>query len=88
MSVTFEVREEAVGVGQSDSIAKYGIGESIGRSGEVLEDDYGIAVKPDRFTDMSQVLTHPSFQEGVEELEKTGVASGSEAVLGREAKPV
>jgi cleavage and polyadenylation specificity factor subunit 2 len=50
--VTFEVREEAVGVGQSDSVAKYGIGESIGRSGEVLEDDYGIAVIPERFVDI------------------------------------
>jgi hypothetical protein len=28
-TVTFEVREEAVGIGQSDSIAKYGIGELI-----------------------------------------------------------
>ena len=50
--VTFEVREEAVGIGQSDSVAKYGIGESIGRSGEILEDDYGIAVIPDRFVDI------------------------------------
>lgn len=51
-AVQFEVREEAVGIGQSDSIAKYGIGESIGKSGEILEDDYGIAVKPERFTDI------------------------------------
>ena len=43
--VIFEVREEAVGIGQPDSIAKYGIGESIGRAGEVLEDGYGIAVQ-------------------------------------------
>jgi len=49
--VTFEVREEAVGVGQPDSIAKYGIGETVGRS-QVLEDDYGIAVKPERFKDI------------------------------------
>jgi hypothetical protein len=51
-TVTFEVREEAVGIGQSDSIAKYGIGESIGRAGEVLEDDYGIAVEAERFVDI------------------------------------
>jgi cleavage and polyadenylation specificity factor subunit 2 len=50
--VTFEIREEAVGIGQSDSTAKYGIGESVGRSGEVLEDEYGIAVIPERFTDI------------------------------------
>jgi hypothetical protein len=50
--VTFEVREEAVGIGQDDSIAKYGIGESVGRAGEVLEDDYGIAVMPDHFVDI------------------------------------
>lgn len=51
--MTFEVREEAVGIGQPDSIAKYGIGESIGRAGEVLEDDYGIAVEPERFVDIA-----------------------------------
>ena len=51
-TVTFEVREEAVGIGQPDSVAKYGIGESIGREGEVLEDDYGIAVEADRFVDI------------------------------------
>ena len=50
--MTFEVREEAVGIGQPDSIAKYGIGESIGRAGEVLEDDYGIAVQAEAFVDI------------------------------------
>lgn len=63
-SVTFEVREEAVGVGQSDSIAKYGIGESIGRSGEVLEDDYGIAVKPERFADIVPGVDASKFAGG------------------------
>ncbi|KAL7572769.1 hypothetical protein ACA910_009030 [Epithemia clementina (nom. ined.)] len=52
LHLCFEVREEAVGIGQNDSIAKFGIGESIGRSGEVLEDDYGIAVQHDHFTDI------------------------------------
>ena len=42
------LREEAVGIGQPDSVAKYGIGESVGRSGEVVEDDYGISVKAER----------------------------------------
>jgi len=50
--LAFEVREEAVGVGQKDSIAKFGIGESIGRSGEVLEDDYGIQADHSHFTDI------------------------------------
>jgi hypothetical protein len=49
--VTFEVREDAVGVGQKDSTAKFGIGESVGNS-EVLEDDYGIAVIPEMFVDI------------------------------------
>lgn len=50
--MTFSVREEAVGIGQPDSVAKYGIGESVGRSGEVLEDDYGIAVRAESFVDI------------------------------------
>ena len=41
-------REEAVGIGQPDSVAKYGIGESVGRAGDVVEDDYGISVKAER----------------------------------------
>lgn len=49
--VTFEVRENAVGVGQTDSTAKFGIGETVGNS-EVVEDDYGIAVIPDMFVDI------------------------------------
>ncbi|KAL7541835.1 hypothetical protein ACHAXR_011246 [Thalassiosira sp. AJA248-18] len=49
--MTFSVREEAVGIGQPDSIAKYGIGESVGQS-NVLEDDYGIAVKSEAFVDI------------------------------------
>lgn len=46
------MREEAVGVSLADSTAKQGVGESVGRSGEVLEDDYGIAVNPDHFKDI------------------------------------
>jgi len=52
LHMKFEIREEAVGIGQIDSTAKYGIGESVGRSGEVLEDEYGIAVVSDFFQDI------------------------------------
>ena len=62
--VTFEVREEAVGIGQPDSVAKYGIGESIGRAGEVLEDDYGIAVEADRFVDIVTGVDPSKFSKG------------------------
>lgn len=62
--VTFEVREEAIGIGQSDSTSKYGIGELIGRSGEVLEDDYGIAVLPERFTDIVSGVDPSKFAGG------------------------
>lgn len=62
--VTFDIREEAVGLGQPDSIAKYGIGESVGRSGEVLEDDYGISVQPHRFTDIVSGVDPSKFASG------------------------
>ena len=48
--MTFDIREDAVGIGQPDSVAKFGIIESV-RSG-VFEDDYGIAVKADSFVDI------------------------------------
>eukprot|EP00557_Chaetoceros_sp_GSL56_P007533 CAMPEP_0176498852 /NCGR_PEP_ID=MMETSP0200_2-20121128/12579_1 /TAXON_ID=947934 /ORGANISM="Chaetoceros sp., Strain GSL56" /LENGTH=1134 /DNA_ID=CAMNT_0017897161 /DNA_START=225 /DNA_END=3629 /DNA_ORIENTATION=- len=62
--LTFEVREEAVGIGQPDSVAKYGIGESIGREGEVLEDDYGIAVEAERFVDIVTGVDSSKFAKG------------------------
>ena len=62
--VTFEVREEAVGVGQVDSTAKFGIGESVGHQGEVLEDDYGIAVIPDHFVDIVTGVDPSKFAGG------------------------
>lgn len=62
--MTFDYREEAVGIGQSDSTAKYGIGESVGRSGEVLEDDYGIAVQSERFTDIVSGVDPSKFASG------------------------
>ena len=80
--MTFEVREEAVGIGQSDSIAKYGIGESIGRAGEVLEDNYGISVKPERFTDIVTGIDPTKYAGGSgrigEEVLRRGLGFGSD----------
>ena len=64
VSVTFEVREEAVGVGQIDSTAKFGIGESVGHQGEVLEDDYGISVIADHFIDIVTGVDPSKFAGG------------------------
>lgn len=51
--MTFDVREEAVGIGQPDSVAKFGIIESVGTNrSDIIEDDYGIAVKADCFVDI------------------------------------
>lgn len=61
--MTFEVRENAVGVGQTDSTAKFGIGETVGNS-EVLEDDYGIAVIPDMFVDIVTGVDPSKFAGG------------------------
>lgn len=61
--MTFEVREEAVGIGQPDSIAKYGIGESIGQ-GDVIEDEYGIAVKPETFVDIVTGVDPSKYSSG------------------------
>jgi hypothetical protein len=53
LHLTFELREDAVGVGQRDVTARFGIGESMENTAEgVLEDDYGIAVIPDQFRDI------------------------------------
>mmetsp|Transcript_29475 Transcript_29475/g.43530 ORF Transcript_29475/g.43530 Transcript_29475/m.43530 type:complete len:1008 (+) Transcript_29475:75-3098(+) len=62
LHLTFEFREEAVGIGQTDSVAKYGIGE--GRQmGDVLEDEYGIAVGPDFFQDIVTGVDPSKFQQ-------------------------
>ncbi|KAL3914768.1 MAG: hypothetical protein SGILL_005965 [Bacillariaceae sp.] len=50
LHLTFEIREDAVGVGQRDLTAKFGIGESL--NSEVTEDDYGISVMPEHFVDI------------------------------------
>lgn len=64
VTVTFDCREEAVGLGQSDSTANHGIGEALGRSGEILEDEYGIAVIPERFTDIVTGVDPSKFAQG------------------------
>jgi len=54
LHLTFELREDAVGIGQRDVIAKFGIGASLERNStnQVIEDDYGIAVRPEQFCDI------------------------------------
>lgn len=79
--MTFPVREEAVGIGQPDSVSKYGIGESVGRS-NVLEDDYGIAVKAESFVDIVTGVDPSKFagKSGRigEEVMKRGLGFGSD----------
>lgn len=51
LHMTFAVRDETVGIGQADIVkTTFGIAESA-RS-NVVEDDYGIAVEPERFVDI------------------------------------
>lgn len=48
----FNTREEAVGVSRDDTAASFSVGESSGKYGEGLEDDYGISVVQEKFTDI------------------------------------
>jgi cleavage and polyadenylation specificity factor subunit 2 len=84
LAVTFDFCEEAVGIGQNDSMAKFGIGESVGRSGEVLEDDYGIAVLHDKFTDIVSGVDPSKFAGGTgrigEEVLRRGFGFGVDKV--------
>ena len=84
--MSFEVREDAVGVGQSDSIAKYGIGETFGRADDLVEDEYGIAVKADRFTDIVSGVDPSKFAGGSgrigEEVIRRGFGYGASVGLG------
>ncbi|KAL3909984.1 MAG: hypothetical protein SGILL_007870 [Bacillariaceae sp.] len=80
LHLTFEVREDAVGIGQKDATAKFGIGESMGNS-EVVEDDYGISVEPEHFVDIvtgvdSSKLAGGSGRIG-EEVMKRGLGYGT-----------
>jgi len=56
----FEIREEAPGIGQAD--AQYAMDD--GRASQVLEDDYGIAVQPERFTDIVSGVDPSKFAGG------------------------
>ena len=76
----FEVREEAVGIGQSDAVEKYGL--SIGQSGDVIEDDYGIAVQPESFVDIVTGVDPSKYTSGSgrigEDVLKRGLGFGSD----------
>jgi len=82
LHLTFEVREEAVGIGQDDSTARFGIGESVGRSG-VMEDEYGIPVIAERFTDIVTGMDPSKFASGSgrigEEVSRRGFGLGFNA---------
>ena len=76
----FEVREEAVGIGQSDAVEKYGL--SIGQSGDVIEDDYGIAVQPESFVDIVTGVDPSKYTSGSgrigDDVLKRGLGFGSD----------
>jgi len=78
--MTFDVREEAVGLGQPDAVAKYGIGESMSRQGDVVEDDYGISVKAESFVDIVTGVDPSKFSGGTgrigEEVTRRGLGFG------------
>jgi len=76
LHLTFELREDAVGVGQRDVTARFGIGESIENS-EVLEDDYGIAVLPDQFRDIVTGVDPSKFGAQKDEISKRGLGFAS-----------
>ena len=87
--MTFEVREDAVGVGQKDSTSKFGIGESVGNS-EILEDDYGIAVIPEMFVDIVTGVDPSKFAGGSgrigEEVLRRGLGFGTSLTGGESTK--
>ena len=78
--MTFDVREEAIGLGQPDAVAKYGIGESMSRQGDVVEDDYGISVKAESFVDIVTGVDPSKFAGGSgrigEEVARRGLGFG------------
>jgi hypothetical protein len=76
LHLTFELREDAVGVGQRDVTARFGIGESIEAS-EVLEDDYGIAVLPEQFRDIVTGVDPSKFGAQKDEINKRGLGFAS-----------
>lgn len=83
LHLTFELREDAVGIGQKDLTARFGIGESIeANAGDVLEDDYGISVRPEQFRDIVTGVDPSKFGAQKDEISKRGLgyaASGTNA---------
>lgn len=63
-AVTFDLVEPAVGIGQDDSKAKFGIGDTFTKTGTVIEDDYGISVQHDKFTDIVSGVDPSKFAGG------------------------
>jgi len=63
LHLTFGVREDAVGVGQADKTAKFGIGEAT-ENAETIEDDYGISVRPEHFVDIVTGVDPSKFAGG------------------------
>jgi len=79
--MTYDIREEAVGIGQTDSIAKFG------RESEVLEDDYGIAVIPQRFRDIVTGVDPSKFTLAPKEESLDFEADGEPVLSGATAVP-
>eukprot|EP00536_Pseudo-nitzschia_multiseries_P006857 jgi/Psemu1/193992/e_gw1.151.72.1 len=83
LHLTFELREDAVGVGQQDLTARFGIGESLDHNSEdVLEDDYGISVRHEQFRDIVTGVDPSKFGAQKDEINKRGLgyaASGASA---------
>jgi len=78
LHLTFELREDAVGVGQRDVTTRFGIGESVENS-EVLEDDYGIAIVHDQFRDIVTGVDPSKFGAQKDEINKRGLSFSSSA---------
>ena len=76
LHLTFELREDAVGVGQRDVTSRFGIGESMANS-EVLEDDYGISVLPEQFRDIVTGVDPSKFSSQKDEINKRGLGFAS-----------
>jgi cleavage and polyadenylation specificity factor subunit 2 len=80
LHLTFEVREDAVGVGEKDVTSKFGIGESIANS-DAVEDDYGFAIVPDHFVDIVTGVDSSKFAAGSgrigDEVKRRGLGYGT-----------
>ncbi|GKY91380.1 hypothetical protein MPSEU_000110300 [Mayamaea pseudoterrestris] len=85
LHLMFDVHEDPVGIGQDESVTKSGIGESMGRSAETLEDDYGIAVVPELFTDIVSGVDSSKFGTGRigDEVLRRGLGYGVDGASGK-----